>query len=138
MLTSLSSVFSCSLLSWWLFSFPCPSYLQERIVLIDLFRPLSSLFLNVPALHLIRLYLVVVIDRSPGFPGGTVLKNPPAHVGDTGDVGFIPGLGRSPREGNGYPLQYSCLKNFMDRGAWWVTVHGVANTFIAIVQGQGC
>ena len=98
------------------------------MVLMDLFRPLSSLFLNVPALHLIRLYLVVVIDRSPGFPGGTVLKNPPAHVGDTGDVGFIPGLGRSPREGNGYPLQYSCLENSVDRGAWWATGHGVAKS----------
>ena len=95
---------------------------------MDLFRPLSSLFLNVPALHLTRLYLVVVIDRSPGFPGGTVLKNPPAHVGDTGDVGFIPGLGRSPGEGNDYPLQYSCLENPIDRGAWQVTVHRVVKS----------
>ena len=88
---------------------------------MDLFRPLSSLFLNVPALHLIRLYLVVVIDRSPGFPGGTVLKNPPAHVGDTGDVGFIPGSERSPGGGHGNPLQYSCLENPMNRGAWQAT-----------------
>ena len=45
---------------------------------------------------------------------------------NAGDPGSIPGLGRLPREGNGYPLQYSCLENPMDRGAWWATVHGVA------------
>ena len=45
---------------------------------------------------------------------------------NVGDPGFIPGLGRSPEEQNGYPLQYSCLENFMNRGTWWTTVHGVA------------
>ena len=58
-----------------------------------------------------------------GFPGGTVVKNPPASAGDAGS---IPGSGRSPGDGNGNPLQYSCLGNLMDRGAWWSTVHGVA------------
>ena len=57
-----------------------------------------------------------------GFPGGSVVKNPPANAGD---VGLIPGSGRSPGEGNGNPLQYSCLGNPMDREAWWATVHGV-------------
>ena len=52
-----------------------------------------------------------------------VVKNPPANAGDAGS---IPGLGRSPEEGNGNPLQYSCLENPMDRGAWQDTVHGVA------------
>ena len=47
---------------------------------------------------------------------------------DAGDLGLIPGLGISPEEGNGYPLQYSCLENSMDRGAWWATVHGVAKS----------
>jgi len=47
---------------------------------------------------------------------------------NAGDLGLIPGLGRSPGEGNGNPLQYSCLGNPMDRGAWWVTVHGVAKS----------
>ena len=46
----------------------------------------------------------------------------------TGDVCSIPGLGRSPEEGNGNPLQYSCLGNPMDRGDWWATVHGVAKS----------
>ena len=50
------------------------------------------------------------------------LKNLPPN---TEDVGLIPGSGRSPGEGNGYPPQYSCLENSMDRGAWWVTVHGI-------------
>ena len=50
-----------------------------------------------------------------GFPGGSVVKNPPANAGNTGSN---PGLGRSPGEGNGNPLQYSGLENFMDRGAW--------------------
>ena len=53
-------------------------------------------------------------------------KNLPANPRDIGDAGLIPGLGRSPGEGNGYPLQYSCLVHSMDRGAWWATVTGVA------------
>ena len=61
-----------------------------------------------------------------GFPGGTVVKNPPANAGDTRDAASIPGPGRSPGRGNGNPFQYSCLKNPMDRGAWQATVHGVA------------
>ena len=48
------------------------------------------------------------------------------NAGDTGDLGSIPGWGRCPGEGNGYPLQHSCLENSMDREAWWATVHGVA------------
>ena len=54
-----------------------------------------------------------------------VVKNPPANAGDTRDLGLIPGLGRSPKGGNGITLQYSCLGNPMDRGAWRATVHGV-------------
>ena len=62
------------------------------------------------------------------FPCGTLVKNLPDSVGDARDVGSIPGLGRSPGEGNGYPVQYSCLKNSMDRVAWWATVHGAAKS----------
>ena len=61
-----------------------------------------------------------------GFPGGSAVKNSPADAGDTGDVGSIPGLGRSPGGGYGSTLQYSCLENPMDRGASQATVHGVA------------
>ena len=53
-----------------------------------------------------------------GFPGGAVIKNLPANVGDSRDGGSIPGLGRSPGGGKGNPLQYLCLENPMDRGAW--------------------
>ena len=55
-----------------------------------------------------------------------MVKNLPANEGDARDLGSIPGSGRSPGEGNGNSLQYSCLKNPMDRGAWWATVHSVA------------
>ena len=61
----------------------------------------------------------------PDFPDGAVVKSLPAHAADTGS---ILGLGRSPGEGNGKPLQYSCLENSMDRGAWQATVHGVAKS----------
>ena len=61
-----------------------------------------------------------------GFLGGPMVKNPPANAGD---VGLIPGWGRSPGGGNGNPLQYSCLENPMDRGVWWVTVHGVMKSW---------
>ena len=54
-----------------------------------------------------------------------VVKNPPANAGDVRDLGSIPGLGRSFGEGHGNPIQYSCLENSMDRGAWWATVHGL-------------
>ena len=87
------------------------------------------------------------------FPGGAVVKNPPANAGDAwvrkirwirrifpggsggkesvcnaGDLGSVPGSGRSPGEENGNPLQYSCLGNHMDRGACWATVHGVTKS----------
>ena len=57
-----------------------------------------------------------------------VVKNPPANPGDTGEVGSISRLGRSPGEGNGNPLQYSCLEKPMDRGVWWDTLHGVSRS----------
>ena len=56
-------------------------------------------------------------------PGGLLVKKTPANAGDAGAVGLIPGSGRSPGVGNGNPLQYSCLENSVDRGAWQATVH---------------
>ena len=64
-------------------------------------------------------------------PGGSVVKNPPANVGY---MNSIPELGRSSGERNGNPLQYSCLENSMDRGAWWATVHGVTEESDTIKQ----
>ena len=61
-----------------------------------------------------------------GFPGGSDGKAPAYNVGD---LGSIPGSGRCPGEENGSPLQYSCLENPTDRGAWWATVHGVAKSW---------
>ena len=63
-----------------------------------------------------------------GFPDGSVGKESACSAGDIGDVGSIPGLGRFPGEGNSNSLQYSCLKNSMDRGAWWATVQRVAES----------
>ena len=57
------------------------------------------------------------------------VKNPPADAGDARDMGSIPGLGRSPGEGNGSPLQYSRLENSKDRGAWWATIHGITKSW---------
>ena len=62
------------------------------------------------------------------FPGGTMVKNPPANAGDTKDTSLIPGSGRFPGEGHGNPLQYSFMENPMDRGAWWATVHKVTQS----------
>ena len=64
-----------------------------------------------------------------GLPGGSVLKNLPASAGASGDAGLTPGSGRSPGEENGNPLQYSCLENPMDTGAWWTVVHGVPQSW---------
>ena len=63
-----------------------------------------------------------------GFSGGSVVKKPPATAGDAGDLGSIPGSGRSAEGGSGNPLQYSCLGELMDRGDWQATNHGVAKS----------
>ena len=65
--------------------------------------------------------------KEEGLPGGSAVKNPPANARDTGST---PGLGRFPEEGNGNPLQYSCLGNPMDKGAWRAAVPGVAESDI--------
>ena len=61
-----------------------------------------------------------------GFSGSIVVKSSPANAGNTGDMGLIPGSGRSPGVGN--PLQFSWLENSVDRGSWWATVHVVAKS----------
>ena len=71
------------------------------------------------ARHFIYIYIYIY------FPGGSAVKNPPVNAGD---AGLIPGLGRSPGEGNGNPLQYSCLGNPLDIDTWWPIVQGVTKT----------
>ena len=68
-------------------------------------------------------FFKLIYTLTEGISGESVVKNPPANARDTG---FVPGSGRSPGEGNSNPLQYSHLGNPMDRGAWRVTVHGLA------------
>ena len=76
---------------------------------------------NSPAVALMLSVFYFYLD----FPGGSDGK---ASAYNVGDLGSIPGSGRSPGEGNGNPLQDSCLENPMDRGTWWATVHGVAKS----------
>ena len=68
-----------------------------------------------------------MMAKHPGFSGGSDGKE---SACDAGDLGSIPGLGRSPGGGHGNPLQYSWLENSMDRGAWWATVHGVTTNIL--------
>ena len=74
-------------------------------------------------LHILILYLTLYFIDSGGFPGGSVSKESSCNAGDSG---AIPGSGRSPEDRNDNPHQYACLGNPVDRGAWWVTVHGIA------------
>ena len=69
-----------------------------------------------------------LLNQRVGSPNGSAGKESTCNAEDTGDSGSVPGSGRSPGEENGNPLQYSCLENSMDRGAWWATVHGVAKS----------
>ena len=78
-------------------------------------------------MHSIYTLMYNIFIVSLGFPGGSDDKESACNAGD---LGSITGLGRSPAEGNGYPIQYLCLENSMDRGAWWATVHGVAKVLV--------
>ena len=66
-----------------------------------------------------------------------MVKKPPANAGDAREGSLIPEWGRSPGEGDGNPLEYSCLENSMDRGAWWATVHGAAELDMAELPSTG-
>jgi len=69
-----------------------------------------------------------------GFPGGSVVKNSPAHACQCRRCKFIPELGRSLREGNGKPLLYACLGNFMDTGAWWASPWGCKQSDMTVTK----
>ena len=82
---------------------------------------------NVNTFSLGNIYNTIRLGE--GFPGGTVGKNLLANARDAGNMGSVLGSGISPRGGNSSPLQYSCLDNPMDRGAWRATVHGVTKSW---------
>ena len=75
-----------------------------------------------------REYIFIEVQASKGLPGGAEVKILPAHGGDGTDLGLVPRLGSSPGGGNGNPLQYSCLENPIDKGAWQATVRGGAKS----------
>ena len=82
--------------------------------------------MTVPPGKMLAIIIINISNSSNmGFPGGSDGKE---SVRSVGDVGLIPGLGRSPGGGHGNPLQYACLENPMDRGAWQATVHGFAQS----------
>ena len=75
-----------------------------------------------------------LVTEKQGFPGGASGEEAPTNAGDIRDAGLIPGPGRSPEEGHGNPLQYSCLENLMDRGAWQAAVHRVTKSRTRLKQ----
>ena len=81
----------------------------------------------------IRSLLTAVIPV--GFPDGSVVKNLPANAGDIREADSIPGSETAPGGRNGNPLQYACLGNLLDRGAWWATVHGVTKDGTQLYNG---
>ena len=96
------------------------------------FHLVLSVFWIIALLMTVKGHLIVVLTyislMTNSFPDDAAVKNPPANAGDAGDKGSIPKLGRSPGVGNGNPLQYSCLENSMDRGAWRATAHGATKS----------
>ena len=92
------------------------------------FRRKVKLLRDTQSLWLSSLFFWRQVTTCQGFPGGSVVKSSSANAGDSGDTGSILGSGRSPGVGNGSPLQYSCLKHIMNRGAWQATVYGIAKS----------
>ena len=88
--------------------------------------------------HSVTLWEFTQVAVCIGLPGGVVVKNTSANAGNARDSGSIPGLGRSPGEGNGNPLRSSCLGNPTGRGAWWATVHGVAESDMTEPENTRC
>ena len=110
-------------MDWSMPGFPALHYIPEFLVILLVPPVCSNRLFETPLL------VWWTIEWLLGFPGGSMVKYPPASAGDAGDVGLIPGMERSPEGGNGNPLQYSCLGNPMGRGAWWATVHGIIKSW---------
>ena len=87
-----------------------------------------TLWFSAPGFWWAQISICVCMNVKWASQGARVVKNPSAKAGDIREVGSMLGWGRSPGEGNGNPLQYSCLENPMERGACWATVHGVTQS----------
>ena len=98
------------------------------------FWVLKTIFIETQFIYNVVLVSGVQQSEMQSSQVALVVKNPPANAGDARDMSSIPGLGRSPGGGHGNPLQYSCLENPMDRGAWWATIHRVAKSWIRMRQ----
>ena len=113
---------------YWSFSFsisPSNAYsglISFKIYWFDLLA-VQGTFKSLLQHHSLKASILWCSDFFMGFPGDSEVK---VSACNAGDLGSIPGSGRSPGEGNGNPLQYSCLENPMDGGAWWAAVHGIA------------
>ena len=107
------------------------SYLCSLCKILKTKSEMCLLCLNPHAWPVVVGVLQMFIRCHPGtaLSCGSAVKNLPADPGDIGDMGSVPGSGRSPGGGNGNWLQYSCLGNLMDRGAWWAIVHGIAKSW---------
>ena len=104
----------------------CEGRRDEQAEHRGLFRAVKILWYNDDGYSVyVIIHLSKPMEHIKGFPGGSDSK---ASAWSAGDLGSIPGLGRSPREENGTPLQCSCLENPMGRGTWWAAVHGVAKS----------
>ena len=86
----------------------------------------SPIYMHIYYIHILFIYMYIYIRTTSQVV--QAVKNLPTNAADLGDVGLIPGSGRSPGGGHSNPLQYSCLENPIDRGAWWPTVRGVAKS----------
>ena len=84
---------------------------------------------NIFSFYSHKFFLPLIVINCRATPGGSVGKESACSIGDPGSIS---GLGRVPEEGNGYPVQYSCLDNSMDRRTWWAAVHGVAESWIRL------
>ena len=112
-------------------SYPVSETFTKLISLLDMFHFMFLLKYGIPMTHDILKCVVISGKQSRIYPPPCSGHNSflmPATAGDIKDTGSVPGSGRSPGEGNGNPLQYSCLENPMDRGTWRATVHGVAKS----------
>ena len=105
-------------------------YIRALVEYLSHFNFRAFFWLNMISLNLSN---CIQLKLKTGFPGSLDNKESACSAGD---LGWIPGSGKLPREGKGYPLQYFCLENYMERGAWWTTVHGVAKSRTGLSDQQ--